>query len=603
MGHKVESSSFFDTVTVSTKISANLIVAAGVAKHINLRLIDNNKVSITLDETVSKSDLEDILSLFSDSSKLPGSVDEIAVSCGISSETPAQCFDSKLQRTSKFLTHPIFNSYHSETEILRYIYYLQKKDLSLADAMIPLGSCTMKLNSTVEMIPVTFPEFGSMHPFVPKDQAVGYSILIKELEYALSEATGYQTICLQPNSGAQGEYTGLRVIQAYHESIGQGNRNICLIPVSAHGTNPASASMCNLNVVTVKCDEFGNLDLKDLKEKAEKHKSNLAAIMITYPSTFGVFEENIKEVCKIIHDCGGQVYMDGANLNAQMGLCKPGEIGADVCHLNLHKTFCIPHGGGGPGMGPIGVADHLKPFLPGHPLVQLNHKQAIGPVSAAPWGSASILPISWAYLKMMGDDGLRKATQVAILNANYMLARLKDHYKILYTNKKGFCAHEFIVDCRDFQKYGVEAVDIAKRLHDYGFHSPTMSFPVANTLMIEPTESESLAEIDRFCNAMIQIRKEIDLVVEGKQPKDNNVLTNAPHSIQVLTRDTWDRPYSREMAAYPVPDLRKNKFWPSISRVDDTYGDRNLVSFANSDLFVPSYRRLSGVALHQMKVL
>jgi glycine dehydrogenase len=383
---------------------------------------------------------------------------------------------------------------------------------------------------------------------------------------------------LQPNSGAQGEYTGLRVILSYLASIGQSQRDVCLIPVSAHGTNPASAAMCGLKVVTVKCDELGNLNLTDLKEKVAANKDNLACIMITYPSTYGVFEEDIKEVCEIIHENGGQVYMDGANLNAQMGICKPQEIGADVCHLNLHKTFCIPHGGGGPGMGPIGVNGHLIPFLPGHPVVASSSSPtAIGPVSAAPWGSASILPISWAYLKMMGDDGLRKATEVAILNANYMLNRLKDHYTILFTNKNGYCAHEFIIDCQPFSASGIEGIDIAKRLHDYGFHSPTMSFPVTNTLMIEPTESESIIELDRFCDAMIQIRKEIKEVEEGKQPRDNNVLVNAPHTQEVLMQDEWNRPYSRLTAAYPMPILRKNKFWPTVSRVDDTYGDRNLI--------------------------
>lgn len=445
----------------------------------NIRKVDKWTVAVTLDETVTKDDLFDLVVLFTTSSfeeqykagltrrseLCSFNLEQLAKSVGVSLEAPAQKFPAPLKRTTPYLTHAVFNTHHSETDMLRYLTHLQSKDLSLANAMIPLGSCTMKLNATVEMIPVTWPEFNSLHPFVPLDQAQGYQRLFKELDYALSQATGFDKVSLQPNSGAQGEYTGLRTIKAYLEASGQGHRDVCIIPVSAHGTNPASAAMCGLQVVTVKCDDLGNLDLTDLKAKIAQHKDRLAATMITYPSTYGVFEEDIKEVCSLIHAAGGQVYMDGANLNAQMGLCTPGEIGADVCHLNLHKTFCIPHGGGGPGMGPIGVKAHLAPFLPTHPVIGTGGEQGIGPVSAAPWGSASILPISWSYLRMMGDEGLRKATEVALLNANYLMKRLEDHYEVLYTNKNGFCAHEFIIDCRPFGKHGIEAIDIAKRLH------------------------------------------------------------------------------------------------------------------------------------------
>ncbi|KAI8818901.1 glycine cleavage system P-protein-domain-containing protein [Fimicolochytrium jonesii] len=592
LGHTVKTESFFDTITVELKYDAEELVLAAADAGINVRQVDARSIAVTLDETVTKEDLYDLLRVFAtasfEESYRSGSkrgnfaptpiLDSIAKELGISAENPAQNIPQKLVRTSKYLTHPIFNKFHSETDMLRYISYLQSKDLSLAEAMIPLGSCTMKLNATTEMIPVTWPEFAHIHPFVPVDQASGYRIMLQELEYALSEVTGFDQVSLQPNSGAQGEYTGLRVIRAYLRSQGQTNRDVCLIPVSAHGTNPASAAMAGFKVVIVKCEENGNLDLNDLRAKAEQYKDTLAATMITYPSTYGVFEETITEACEIVHQNGGQVYMDGANLNAQLGLCKPAEIGADVCHLNLHKTFCIPHGGGGPGMGPIGVKNHLAPFLPGHPVVKTSGELAIGPVSAAPWGSASILPISWAYLKMMGDDGVRKATQVALLNANYIMKRLEKHYKILFTNENGLCAHEFIIDCRPFlESAHIEAIDIAKRLHDYGFHSPTMSFPVSNTLMVEPTESESLVELDRFIDAMIAIRAEIAEVEAGKQPRDNNVLTNAPHPIHQLLVGEWKREYSREKAAYPVEGLRRKKFWPSVGRVDDTFGDRNLV--------------------------
>ncbi|KAI9197243.1 glycine cleavage system P-protein-domain-containing protein [Polychytrium aggregatum] len=574
LGHTVETESFFDTVTVRVQGGSDAIVRRAAAAGINLRPVDEHRVGVSLDETVTKGDLEALVSVFGDKT-----IDIEAVAADLKlTPSSGAFFATQLTRQSAYLKHPIFNIYHSETDMLRYITHLQKKDLSLGDAMIPLGSCTMKLNATTEMIPVTWPEFGALHPFVPADQAEGYKIMHEQLQDALAQATGFDTISLQPNSGAQGEYAGLRVIKKYLASIGQGHRDVVLIPVSAHGTNPASAAMCSLKVVTVKCDEKGYLDLDDLAAKAEKHKNNLAATMITYPSTYGVFEEGIKRACEIIHSHGGQVYMDGANLNAQMGLCNPAEIGADVCHLNLHKTFCIPHGGGGPGMGPIGVKSHLAPFLPSHPIVPTGGENGIGPVSAAPWGSASILPITWSYLKMMGDQGLKNATQVALLNANYMLKRLEPHYKILFVNKNGMCAHEFIVDCRPFANTShIQGIDIAKRLLDYGFHSPTMSFPVANTLMIEPTESEPKAEIDRFINAMISIRNEIREIEEGRQPQTNNVLTNAPHTVEDLLKPEWDRPYSREQAAFPLPGLKKKKFWPTVSRVDDTYGDRNLI--------------------------
>jgi glycine dehydrogenase len=591
-GCKIVNKNYFDTLTIELPYAADDLVSAAADKEINIRKVNKNTVAVSLDETVTKKDLLDLINLFGTSSfvttfqRLPTAsgkisletLDHLAMACNVTSKSPASSFSPDLARKSEYLQHPVFNTHHSETEMLRYMSHLQKKDLSLADAMIPLGSCTMKLNATVEMVPVTMPEFGQIHPFVPLDQAKGYHILFKELEYALSEATGFDSICLQPNSGAQGEYTGLRTIRSYLETTGQSQRNVCLIPVSAHGTNPASAVMCGMKVVTVKCEPNGNLDLKDLIEKAALYKDTLACTMITYPSTYGVFEEHIKEVCKIIHEHGGQVYMDGANLNAQMGLCKPAEIGADVCHLNLHKTFCIPHGGGGPGMGPIGVKTHLAPFLPSHPVTPCGGDQAIGPVSAAAWGSASILTISWAYLKLMGDSGLIKATQIALLNANYMMARLEKDYPILYTNENGRCAHEFIIDIRPITAAsGIEGIDVAKRLQDYGFHPPTMSFPVANTLMVEPTESEPKQELDRFCDALLQIRKEIQQVQDGVYPLDNNPLVNAPHTQQVVSADKWDRPYSREQAAYPVKGLRVNKFWPTVSRVDDTHGDRNLI--------------------------
>lgn len=565
----------FDTVVVATDQGKAQEIASFAAEKfgINFRIFDHGRLGITVDETVDTQDLEDILEIFSKfGSNNPPTVQKISEVLQLSpNETSG--LPSSLKRTSSYLTHPVFNIHQSETEILRYIHHLQSKDLSLTHSMIPLGSCTMKLNATTEMIPVSWPEFSSIHPFVPIDQARGYTTLIEELENDLSEITGFDAISLQPNSGAQGEFAGLRLIRKYQEMQPGKKRDVCLIPVSAHGTNPASAAMSGMRVVTIKCETgTGNLDMEDLKAKCERYSEELGAIMITYPSTFGVFEPQVKEVCRLVHAHGGQVYMDGANLNAQIGLCSPGDIGADVCHLNLHKTFCIPHGGGGPGVGPIGVKAHLAPFLPGHPLVKTGGTKAIAPVSGAPWGSASILPISWAYIKMMGGRGLTHATKITLLNANYILSRLKPHYPILYTNAAGRCAHEFILDVRKFKESaGIEAIDVAKRLQDYGFHAPTMSWPVANTLMIEPTESENLEEMDRFCDALISIRKEIEAVEKGEQPREKNVLKMAPHSLKdLLAGDAnWDRSYTRQQAAYPLPWLEEKKFWPSVTRLDD----------------------------------
>jgi glycine dehydrogenase len=484
---------------------------------------------------------------------------------------------ASLTRTSEFLSHPVFNMHHSEHEMLRYIKRLENKDLSLVHSMISLGSCTMKLNATAEMIPVTWPEFGNIHPFAPQDQAAGYIEMFRELTEQLKEITGFADVSLQPNSGAQGEYAGLMVIRAYHHSRGDHHRNITLIPSSAHGTNPASAVMAGMKVVIVKCDERGNIDVEDLRSKANENKENLAALMVTYPSTHGVFEESIQEVCKIIHDNGGQVYMDGANMNAQVGLTSPANIGADVCHLNLHKTFCIPHGGGGPGMGPIGVAEQLVPFLPGNPFVKTGGEQAISAISAAPFGSASILTISYAYICMMGTKGLQRATEIAILSANYLKERLQDHYPVLYTGENGRVAHEMIIDCRGFKKVGIEVEDIAKRLMDYGFHAPTVSFPVPGTMMIEPTESEPMEELDRFCETMISVRDEIREIEEGIASAENNVLKNAPHTAAIVSASEWEFPYSREKASFPLSFVKDQKFWPSVGRVDNAYGDRNLV--------------------------
>jgi glycine dehydrogenase len=543
-------------------------------KGINLRAIDEFRVGVTLDETVGSQDIEDVLDIFRHFSPKGVSVrSEISVDKLYKSVYTPTLIPERFQRTSKYLTHPVFNAHHSETQLLRYINHLQSKDLSLVHSMIPLGSCTMKLNATTEMLPVSWPEFSNIHPFVPVDQSKGYKTLIDELEADLATITGFDAVSLQPNSGAQGEFTGLRVISKYHETREpEKKRNICLIPVSAHGTNPASATMAGMRVVPVKTNgKTGNLDINDLEAKCKKHQDELAAIMITYPSTFGVFEPEVKKACELVHAHGGQVYMDGANMNAQIGLCSPGEIGADVCHLNLHKTFCIPHGGGGPGVGPIGVKSHLAPFLPGHPLVSTGGDQAISPVSGAPWGSASILPISWAYIKMMGNRGLTHATKITLLNANYLLSRLSPHYEILYTNTSGRCAHEFILDVRPFKNSsGIEAIDIAKRLQDYGFHAPTMSWPVAGTLMIEPTESEDKAELDRFVDALQSIRREISAIENGEMDRNVNVLKMAPHTQRDLLVGEWDRPYSREEAAYPMQYLKEKKFWPSVTRVNDS---------------------------------
>ena len=560
-----------DTITVDLGpqlLSELLRLTEGA---INFRTLDDRRVVISIDETTEKTDLLDILWAFAKVFNTDTSIiKELAFKFQAASFGDID-IDEKFKRKSTYLTNPVFNTHHSETELLRYMHHLQSKDLSLVHSMIPLGSCTMKLNATTEMIPVSWPEFSSIHPFAPINQAEGYLTLIDELERDLAEVTGFDSISLQPNSGAQGEFTGLRVIRKYLEEQPGKKRDICLIPVSAHGTNPASAAMCGMRVVTIKCDPAtGNLDMTDLKDKCSKYSDELGAIMVTYPSTFGVFEPDVKEACKIVHDHGGQVYMDGANMNAQIGLCSPGEIGADVCHLNLHKTFCIPHGGGGPGVGPIGVKSHLAPFLPGHPFVRTGGDKAIAPVSAAPWGSASILPISWAYIKMMGGRGLTHASKICLLNANYILARLKPHYPILYTNAAGRCAHEFILDIRPFKESaGIEVIDVAKRLQDFGFHSPTMSWPVANTLMIEPTESEDLAELDRFCDALIEIRREIKDVEDERQPRQGNILKMAPHSLQDLLTEKWERPYGREKAAYPLSWLRHKKFWPSTTRIDD----------------------------------
>jgi glycine dehydrogenase len=564
MGLKNENSTFFDTLKIKLDSSQiEQLKSTSEKSQINLRYFEDG-VGISFDESHTVPDAQKVIDLFAE---LTGNSSSLNEEINIE-------FPDSLSRKTDFMTHPVFNQYHSEHELLRYMKRLENKDLSLVHSMISLGSCTMKLNATTEMVPVTWPEFGNIHPFAPQSQAKGYEKLISDLHDWLVEITGFHTVSFQPNSGAQGEYAGLMVIKSYLEGKGEGHRNIALIPSSAHGTNPASAVMSGMKVVIVQCDENGNIDTNDLKEKAKIHKENLAALMVTYPSTHGVFEEAIMEICAIIHENGGQVYMDGANMNAQVGLTSPGIIGADVCHLNLHKTFCIPHGGGGPGMGPIGVAEHLAPYLPGHIVQNENNNSAI---AAAPFSSASILPISHAYIAMMGSDGLTNATQAAILNANYIATQLKDHYPILYTNEKGRNAHELIIDCRSFKKAGIEVEDIAKRLIDYGFHAPTVSFPVPGTMMIEPTESEVKEELDRFCEAMISIRKEIEEVENGLSDQQNNPLKNAPHSYKILLANEWDYPYSREKAAFPADYVRENKFWPSVSRVDNAYGDRNLV--------------------------
>ncbi len=557
---------YFDTLNIRPhgKTPKQVLDAARTRK-INLRDFGDGTVGVAFDETVTEADVRDVLACFG----IEGAVDVTKLA------SRGTAWPSALQRTSPFMTHPVFHSYRSETEMLRYIHRLEMKDLSLNHSMIALGSCTMKLNATTEMIPVTWPEFGKLHPFAPVEQAAGYKVIFTQLEEWLREITGFAAVSLQPNAGSQGEYAGLLVIRAYHRARGEQGRNVCLIPSSAHGTNPASAAMCGMEVVIVACDKHGNIDVADLEAKAAAHREDLAALMVTYPSTHGVFEESIKRICAVVHEHGGQVYMDGANMNAQVGWCRPGDIGADVCHLNLHKTFCIPHGGGGPGMGPIGVAPQLAPYLPGHPVIKTGGAQSIGPISAAPWGSSSILLISYAYIAMMGGKGLKDATALAILNANYVAYRLKDKYPTLFSGKGGFVAHECILELRHLK--AVTATDVAKRLMDYGFHAPTLSFPVTGTLMVEPTESESKGELDRFCDAMLSIHAEIEDIVAGKADATDNVLKNAPHSVVHACVDVWKHPYTREQACFPAAWLREHKYWPTIGRVNDVYGDKNLM--------------------------
>jgi glycine dehydrogenase len=570
MGVAVRGGVRFDTLRVDLDGATRArVLAEAASRRMNLRVYGDG-LGISLDETTRAGDVEDLLVAFAPPGIEPPALD--ALTSAATEDLPAP-----FQRQSGYLGHPVFQLYRSEHEMLRYINRLSARDLSLTTSMIPLGSCTMKLNATTEMVPVTWPELSGLHPFAPSEQAAGYAELTRELERWLAEITGFAAVSLQPNAGAQGEYAGLLVIRAYQKERGQGHRDVCLIPTSAHGTNPASAVMAGMRVVVVQCDKQGNIDVADLKAKAREHAANLACVMITYPSTHGVFEPEIKDICAAVHQHGGQVYLDGANMNAQVGLCRPGDYGADVCHINLHKTFCIPHGGGGPGMGPIAVAGHLAPHLPRHPLADSDGAQ-IGPVSAAPWGSASILPISWAYIAMMGPEGLRRATEVAILNANYIAARLSGVYPVLYSGARGRVAHELILDLRPLKKSaGIEVDDVAKRLMDYGYHAPTMSFPVPGTLMIEPTESETMAELDRFCDAMLRIREEIRAVEEGRIDKLNNPLKNAPHTARDLCEGEWNRPYTRAEAAFPAPWLREHKFWPPVARIDNAYGDRNLV--------------------------
>ncbi|HDZ5416034.1 TPA: aminomethyl-transferring glycine dehydrogenase [Vibrio harveyi] len=567
-GFELAHNSFFDTITINTGAQTEDLFAKALAADINLRKL-GTQLGVSFDETTTVADVEALFAVF-------GVKEEVAA---LSTEIAGNEFAAipeALRRTTEYLTHPVFNTHHSETQMMRYLKQLENKDFSLTHGMIPLGSCTMKLNAAAEMIPVTWPEFGSIHPFAPAEQAAGYAALAKDLKEKLCEITGYDAFSLQPNSGASGEYAGLIAIQRYHESRGEGHRNVCLIPSSAHGTNPATASMVSMKVVVVKCDEEGNIDVTDLAAKIEKHKDNLSSIMITYPSTHGVYEEQVKEVCEMVHAAGGQVYLDGANMNAQVGLTTPGFIGSDVSHLNLHKTFCIPHGGGGPGMGPIGVKSHLAPFLPGH--IENGADGENFAVSAADMGSASILPISWAYIAMMGEAGLTDATKVAILNANYVMEQLRPHYPVLYRGSNGRVAHECIIDIRPLkEETGISEEDIAKRLMDYGFHAPTMSFPVAGTLMVEPTESEDLEELDRFCDAMIAIREEMTKVKNGEWPLDNNPLVNAPHTQVDLAKEEWDRPYSRELGCFPSKATKSWKYWPTVNRVDNVYGDRNLI--------------------------
>ena len=604
LGYKIGAEPFFDTLRVELgDKQLSEILEAAQNYQINLRVFDEKTVGISLDETVSADDVKKLLAIFADKKDVINADGDIFVSMSLDADdfTSSLVYPAFCDRTSSYLTHPVFNSYHSETELLRYMHRLEAKDLSLNTSMIPLGSCTMKLNATAEMLPVSWPEFSKIHPFAPSHQTRGYQMMFVQLEQWLAEITGFAGISLQPNAGSQGEYAGLLVIRQYHEHRGESHRNICLIPQSAHGTNPASAVMAGMKVVAVDCDSQGNIDVSDLHKKAEKYKNELAALMVTYPSTHGVFEAEIKEICEIVHQAGGQVYMDGANMNAQVGLCRPGDFGADVCHLNLHKTFCIPHGGGGPGMGPIGVMSHLVEFLPSTdaelrvyppqpPLAKGGSKielslakdgskiESVGAVSAAPWGSASILTISWMYIRMMGGVGLTEATKVAILNANYMAKRLESYYPVLYKGKSGLVAHECILDLRSLKKTaGIEVEDIAKRLMDYGYHAPTVSWPVAGTVMVEPTESESKQELDRFCDAMIAIRGEIAEIENGNVDAHNNVLKNAPHTAESLMVDEWNHPYTRAQAAYPTAWTREHKFWPAVGRIDNAFGDRNFV--------------------------
>ena len=572
LGFNAENSQYFDTLTFAVGKEQPAIVERALASGVNLRILEDGRLGVSLDETTSAADIEVLWQAFSGQQQLPNvsAIDtEIEDHPGIPNE---------LSRETDYLQHPLFNDYHSETEMLRYMRYLEDKDIALNRAMIPLGSCTMKLNATTEMLPVTWPEFAGLHPFAPAEQTKGYQAMLTELDHMLLQATGYDAISMQPNAGSQGEYAGLLAIMRYHQSRGDDQRKVCLIPSSAHGTNPASAALAGMKVVIVECDEQGNIDMDDLRLKAQRHTDDLASIMVTYPSTHGVFEESIIELCEVVHQHGGQVYVDGANLNALVGIAAPGKFGADVSHLNLHKTFCIPHGGGGPGMGPIGVGAHLQPFLPTNPVCPvpgLDENNDV--VSAAPYGSASILPISWAYIALMGGEGLAQASKVAILNANYIAHRLQDHYPILYTGRTGNVAHECIIDIRPVKEAsGISEEDIAKRLIDYGFHAPTMSFPVAGTLMIEPTESESLFELDRFCDALIAIKQEIEAVRSGKLEQTDNPLVNSPHTLEDVAGTQWDHPYSRELAAYPVESLRRYKYWAPVNRVDNVYGDRNL---------------------------
>ena len=573
LGYGVGPKLFFDTLRVELgKKRASDILDAARARGINLRVLGDSAVGVSLDETVSAGDLKDLLAVFggdpkAQESEVMGLIDQVNDS-----------YPESVARTSNYLTHPVFHRYHSETELLRYMRRLESRDLSLTASMIPLGSCTMKLNATAEMFPVSWPEFAGIHPFVPEGQAAGYHAMFAQLERDLKEITGFAGVSMQPNSGAQGEFTGLLVIRKYLQSRGEDHRNICLIPHSAHGTNPASAIMAGFKVVVVDCDPMGNVDLADLRAKAKANADALGALMVTYPSTHGVFEEGIREICAVVHEHGGQVYMDGANMNAQVGLCRPADMGADVCHLNLHKTFAIPHGGGGPGMGPIAVAPHLVPFLPGHPVVPVGGQKGVGAVSAAPYGSPSVLPISWTYIAMMGPEGLTDATRYAILNANYIASRLDAYYPVVYKGKHGLIAHECILDLRPLKKSaGIEVGDVARRLMDYGIHAPTVSFPVAGTMMVEPTESESKEELDRFCDAMIAIRKEIEAIEQGRMDPEDNLLKNAPHTARSLLADEWRHPYSRFEAAYPSPSTRVSKFWPAVGQIDNVYGDRHLI--------------------------